>query len=241
MLEAQDARRQVARLIELMGAPIGARVLDVACGQGRHATLLAEAGYEVDAVDQSAHLIARGKKLRGDVSAGRVRFQRCDMRRLPPRWTGRFDVVLNLATSFGFFRDAADDARAVAEMARVLAPGGTLIWHGASRDGVMARFVASDWWPTSDGSMIGHRRQIDLLSGVLTVESTRAGKAGTDVRSYTIRLYTATRLAEMLAAAGLVVVEALSGWSDRPLGRRSGEMLLVARRLDELPRVGRSK
>ena len=46
------------------------------------------------------------------------------MRRLSGRWTGRFDAVLNLFTSFGFFLDPADDRRVVAEIARVLKPGG---------------------------------------------------------------------------------------------------------------------
>ena len=55
--DGQD-RRDVARLIDLLALPVGARVLDVPCGQGRHARLLAEAGYAVDALDYSAHLLA---------------------------------------------------------------------------------------------------------------------------------------------------------------------------------------
>ncbi len=37
-------RREVGRVIDLLGLPAGARVLDCPCGQGRHAHLLAEAG-----------------------------------------------------------------------------------------------------------------------------------------------------------------------------------------------------
>ena len=39
------------------------------------------------------------------------------------RWTGRFDAVVNLFTSFGFFTDAKDDALTIREFARVLEPG----------------------------------------------------------------------------------------------------------------------
>jgi hypothetical protein len=42
-------------------------------------------------------------------------------------------------------------------------------------------------------------------------------------------LYTATRLAELCAAAGLVVEEAYDGWTERPLTRRTTSMVLVAR------------
>jgi SAM-dependent methyltransferase len=220
-------RREVSRIIELLGLPSGARILDVPCGQGRHAHLLAEAGFDVDGFDYSADLLARAKQ-RG---VGRtLRYTRGDMRRLPARWTGRYDAVLNLFTSFGFFAQPADDQRVIEEFARVLAPGGLLVWHGGNRDGVMARFLARDWWQTQNGTMIAHERLFDSLSGVLTVTSVWSGPQGTGTRDHRIRLYTPTRLAELCAAAGLTVEHAYDGFRARPLQRQSSEMILVARK-----------
>jgi SAM-dependent methyltransferase len=220
-------RHEVARLIELLGLPTGSRVLDVPCGQGRHAHLLAEAGFDVDGLDLSPDLLERARK-RG---TGRtLRYTRGDMRRLPARWTSRFDAVVNLFTSFGFFLLPSDDERVVAEWARVLKPGGTLAWHGGNRDGVMRHFLARDWWLADDDTMIGHERSFDALSGVLTVRSTWRGKRSSGEREHRIRLYTATHLSSMLARHGLVVEAAYDGWTDRPLSRRTGEMLLLARK-----------
>lgn len=217
----------MARLVELLALPAGSRILDVPCGQGRHSHLLAEAGFDVDGLDYSAELLA----IAGRRGTGRsLRYTRGDMRRLPKRWTARFDAVLNLFTSFGFFLDPADDVRVVAEFARVLRPGGTLIWHGGSRDGVMARFLARDWWKADDGTMIAHERSFDPLSGVLTIRSSFEGPGASGEREHRIRLFTATRIAEHCAAAGLLVIEAYDAFRDRPLGRRSSEMLLVARK-----------
>ncbi len=154
------------------------------------------------------------------------------MRKLPARWTGKFDAVLNLFTSFGFFTDAKDDARTIAEFARVLTPGGVLVWHGGSRDGVMAKFLSRDWWKSDDGTMIGHERAFDPLSGILSIDTAWEGPSGRGNRSHRIRLYTASRLAELCLDAGLIVEEAYDGFRDRPLTRRSGEMLLVARKRD---------
>ena len=223
---SQD-RRDVARLIELLGLPSGARVLDVPCGQGRHAHLLAEAGFDVDGIDLSNDLL---KLARARGTSPRLRYARGDMRRLPARWTGRFDAVLNLFTSFGFFLFPADDQRVVAEWARVLKPGGTLIWHGGSRDGVMRRFLARDWWIADKKTLVAHERSFDALSGVLTVRSTWRGPRSNGEREYRIRLYSATHLSEVLARHGLVVEAAYDGFTDRPLTRRAGEMLLVARK-----------
>jgi SAM-dependent methyltransferase len=225
LFSLEKDRREVARLIEVMGLPVGARVLDVPCGHGRHAHLLAEAGYDVQGVDLSRDLLALAQK-RG--TAANLKYTRADMRRLPPSWSGRFDAVLNLFTSFGFFLDPGDDARVIAGFARVLKPGGLLVWHGGSRDGVMARFLERDWWTTRNGTVIGHEREFDPLSGVLTVRSTWRGPKRSGEREHRIRLYTATRLAELCRDAGLLVTLALDGWRDRPLTRRSSEMLLLA-------------
>ena len=223
----QKDRQEVARLLEVLQLPVGARVLDVPCGQGRHAHLLAEAGYDVDGLDYSAHLLAKAKA-RG--TGKMLRYTRGDMRTLPARWTGRFDAVVNLFTSFGFFLDPNDDARVIAEFARVLKPGGVLVWHGGSRDGVMSRFLSKDWWLSDNGTMIAHERSFDPLSGVLTIRSTFRGPEVEGEREHRIRLYTATRLAELCAAAGLVVEQAFESFTEKPLRRRSSEMLLVARR-----------
>src|SRR4051812_2231283 len=111
-------RQEVARLLDVIGLPSGTRILDVPCGQGRHAHLLAEAGFDVDGLDYSADLLRRARE-RG--TGPRLRYTSGDMRALPARWTGRFGAVLNLFTSFGFFPEPADDRPALAEFPRVLA------------------------------------------------------------------------------------------------------------------------
>jgi ubiquinone/menaquinone biosynthesis C-methylase UbiE len=220
-------RKEVARIIEILGLPSGSRLLDVPCGQGRHAHLLAEAGFDVDGLDYSRDLLDRAKK-RG--TGARLRYTRGDMRALPAKWTKRFDAVVNLFTSFGFFAEPAEDAKVVREFARVLKPGGVLVWHGGNRDGVMAKFLARDWWQTRDGTIIGQERSFDPLSGKLTVYTAWSGRKGAGNRQHAIRLYTPTRLAELCADAGLVVEAAYDSFADRALTRRSSEMLLVARK-----------
>ena len=218
----------MARVIDVLELPVGARVLDAPCGQGRHAHLLAEAGFRVEGIDYSRQLIALAKK-RGVGPA--LRYARADMRRLPAKWSSRFDGIVNLFTSFGFFENPSDDARVIAEFARVLKPGGVLVWHGASRDGVMSQFLSRDWWETTGGAVVMQRRKFDPLSGVLTIESTIRRKGGrTTRREHRIRLYTATRLAELCAASSLIVESGFDSFSARRLTRRSTEMLLVARK-----------
>lgn len=228
--ETRD-RAEVARLLDVLESlPVGARVLDCPCGQGRHSRLLAEAGFAVDALDYSKELLRVAERATPRTLRAQLHYTRGDMRKLPHRWRGRFDAVLNLFTSFGFFDDPADDRRVLHEFVRVLKKGGVLVWHGGSRDGVMGRFLSRDWWTAADGTVFGQERAFDPLSGFLSVRSTWHGPAVHGERSHRIRLYSATHLAELMTEAGLVVEAAYSGWSERPLTRRAGEMLLVARK-----------
>jgi ubiquinone/menaquinone biosynthesis C-methylase UbiE len=220
-------RKFVGRLIDLMALPLGSRVLDCPCGQGRHSRLLAEAGYRVAGLDFSRHLLSTARRT-GTMKG--LTYARGDMRHLPASWTGRYNAVLNLFSSFGFFLDPADDARVISEWSRVLVPGGVLIWHGGNRDVIATRMASRDWWRAEDGTHIAQERFFDQLSGVLTVSTSWISRNETTKREHRIRLYTATRLAEILASHRLVVEQALDGESGGPLSRRSGTMTLLARK-----------
>jgi ubiquinone/menaquinone biosynthesis C-methylase UbiE len=188
--------------------------------------LFTESGLDVDGFDLSDELLAVARR-RG--TGPSLRYTRGDMRKMPARWNARFDAVVNLFTSFGFFAHPSDDTKVVREFSRVLKNGGLLVWHGGSRDGVMARFLARDWW-TAGTTLFAQEREFDSLSGILTVTSTWKRGSRTGTREHRLRLYTATRLAELFADAGLVVEQAFDGFTDRPLTRTSSEMLLVARK-----------
>src|SRR5438093_4711234 len=82
------------------------RILDLPCGQGRHAIELARRGYEVTGVDLSPYLIGVAKA-RAEAGGVRVRWLEGDMRRPVPR--ERFDLVLNPFTSLGYFLHEAAD------------------------------------------------------------------------------------------------------------------------------------
>ena len=49
---------------------------------------------------------------------------------------------------------------------------------------VMAKFLGRDWWKSDDGTMIGHQRSFDPLSGILSIETSWEGPSGSGERSH---------------------------------------------------------
>ncbi len=108
------------RLAELAGVAPGQRVVDVACGRGATALLLArELGCEAVGVDLGARAIAQARHAAG--AGERASFLVGDAETLPLRDAG-FDVALSECSLCTF----PDKPRAIAEMARVVRPGGTV-------------------------------------------------------------------------------------------------------------------
>src|SRR5215467_8599847 len=75
-------RKQVAFVVKVLGLRRGARVLDIPCGFGRHARLLARRGMLVVGVDLSQAMIAEARRRGSDPG---LLFVRADMRRLAYR------------------------------------------------------------------------------------------------------------------------------------------------------------
>ncbi|HSU39038.1 MAG TPA: class I SAM-dependent methyltransferase [Polyangiaceae bacterium] len=108
----------------------GARtLLDLGCGTGRHASLLAERGYDVTGVDRSPDMLAEARA-RG-ASGGRTEFVEGDLR--SARLGREFDVVVSLFHVMSYQTTNADLAAAFATLRAHLAPGGLFIfdcWYG---------------------------------------------------------------------------------------------------------------
>ena len=117
LLSYGQDRRWKARVVELSAVRPGLRALDLACGTGDIALALAARGADVVGLDITHRMVqlARAKD-------GAARFVTGDMLALP-FGDEAFDLV---TTGYGL-RNVPDIPRAIAEMRRVLKPGGVLI------------------------------------------------------------------------------------------------------------------
>lgn len=118
--DERDARAWVDAILGYWSLPPGSRILDMACGRGRHVKWFRERGMAVSGIDISEGSIAEARIQLPDVD-----LQVHDMRE--PFAQERYDAVVCLFTSLGYF-DSVDDDRAVLHAAyTALRPGGVFV------------------------------------------------------------------------------------------------------------------
>ena len=213
-------RRQVAFAVRVLELRRGARVLDVPCGFGRHARLLAPRGMLVVGVDLSPAMLTEAR--RGDAHP-RLTFLHGDMRRLG--YESEFDAVVNLYTSFGYFspRENLDVLR---RMARALRPGGRILIDHRDRDHD-ATLPERRWDRLPDGTLTLRDLRLDRRTGRCAGAWIFVGPRGRrSVRRVQHYVYTLAQWRSMFRAAGLHLTAA---WSDygRRYTRGKGPRLLV--------------
>ncbi len=116
-----EAEHFISRLFKFLDLKTSSKVLDLACGKGRHARQVNELGYEVLGVDLSEESIKYASKFSNES----LHFKIADMRSL--QLNAEFDLVLNLFTSFGYFQKEGDNVKAIESMSDALKTGGLLV------------------------------------------------------------------------------------------------------------------
>ncbi len=194
--DKEEAKMAVA-LLERLAPLRGARVLDVACGAGRHMLALRSRGALAIGLDLSDHLIRRAAAVAPVVQG--------DMRRLP-FGAGRFDGVLNMFTSFGYFEEAEENEVVLREAARVVRPGGWFLFDYLNAETAIPSLVARGEREVG-GARVRERRVYDPASRVLTKEIARTDPATGETEEWTERLvlFSPEEIERMVIRAGFSV------------------------------------
>ena len=117
----KEAAAFIDTLIQYLKPAPGSRMLDVACGKGRHSIQLANKGFTVTGIDLSDDSIDEALKYQ----TGALHFYKHDMRL--PFWINYFDFAFNFFTSFGYFKTRREHDNAIRTIAGSLKKDGTFV------------------------------------------------------------------------------------------------------------------
>ena len=193
-----EAAAFMDRLLAHLKLDSGMRVLDVACGKGRHSAHLASRGLRVCGFDLSENSIgiAKGLGVEG------AEFLVHDMRQPFP--VSGMDTVFNVFTSFGYLDDPAEDAQVLKNMAAACRPGGYVV-----QDYLNAASVLDDLPQEAALERGGygfktrkHRTESHIVKDITVTDGEQ-----THVFQEQVRIFDCETLLQLHVQAGLQVVD----------------------------------
>jgi SAM-dependent methyltransferase len=212
-----DADRAVELLTGVLPWREGWRVLDVACGAGRHMAALERAGARPFGFDLSRALLRRAR-------AGTSRpLVRADMRALPFR-SAQMDLTVNLFTSFGYFAADEEHTDALGQMLATVRPGGWFVIDFLNAEHVRASLVPEEQ-ATYGGVAVQVRREITADRRFVRKTIALANGRRFEER---VRLLGPDDLERMITAHGAEVTGRYGDYDGGPLAGGS-RTILVAR------------
>jgi ubiquinone/menaquinone biosynthesis C-methylase UbiE len=206
------------------GAP--AHLLDIACGNGRHAIELARRGHTLTGVDLSSEFLEAARQ--ASAAAGvAVEWQRGDMRelRLPE---AAFDGAYCFGNSFGFLNHPNAEA-CLKAVARALRPGAKLIIEtGTAAESVLSPGLPPKrWHHFGDMYILSECRYVAEWSR-LDIDYTFLQGGHSETRSTCSYVMTAGALRELLEQAGFEVLAMQAGIAGAPFQLGSAPLLITA-------------
>ncbi len=199
--DEQRNRAEVDFLVEKLDLDPGARVLDMACGEGRHAIELAARGLRVTGIDISQPSIAVARE-RAEARGVEIDLVQMDMRELAAH--AEFDAVFSFCSSFGFFPTDDEDLRLVKRAARALRGGGRLLIDTVNDLWLARCFQPRGWRTLDDGTVVLQHRNYDprtrRSSAIWTLIRPDGGRS--ELR-HSMRAYSCPELVRLLTQAGL--------------------------------------
>ncbi len=181
----EDAEKIISLILTNIKLNKNSKILDAACGSGRHSILLTEKGFNVTAFDLSKTLLNIGKKKAKELNLD-INFINADIRKF--FINTQFDLVVNLFTSFGYFETDEENYRFIKNAFSMLNKNGKYVLDFLNKN-----FVKKNLIPHSEkivnNKIIAEDRKISddrvlkkiqIITGQKKVEFTESVKLYSD-------------------------------------------------------------
>ncbi|MDV7187495.1 class I SAM-dependent methyltransferase [Lutibacter sp. TH_r2] len=192
-------------------------LLDLACGKGRHSIYLNSLGYNVIGADLSPNSIKHAKKFENET----LHFLEHDMR-IP--FKRKYNGILNLFTSFGFFEDDNEDINVLKNIKNALEPNGIAVIDFMNCTNVISNLVPENVQEI-DGITFNISRYIEGKFIVKQIEFKADGKE--HVYFEKVKNLDLNRIQEYMNLAGLKVKHIFGDYKLNEFKKNSSDRLII--------------
>ncbi len=197
------------------------KILDMAAGAGRHAINFARNGFNVTAVDLSKNLLNVAKK-NASVYNIEIDFVHSDIRKFET--SDKFDLVLNLFTSIGYFDNDKENFELLRKAYNFLKPGGCFVLDYFSRNYLETNLVPSSV-ETINGAVINQYRSIRGNRVIKEIEIRKNG----DTKKYfeSVRMFSFNELQTELENIGFKINSTFGDLDGKPFVLETSPRVII--------------
>lgn len=212
-----EAQHFMDNLTSYLNLPENGKILDLACGKGRHSIYLNQLGYDVTGIDLSEHSISIAKAFENET----LRFAVHDMTRPYP---DTFDAVFNLFTSFGYFEDESCNLKTIKAIKTDLNPSGFGVIDFMNVNHVINNLVKENT-KTVDGITFRQKRRIE--SDYIIKDITFADKGQQFQFEERVKALTLNDFNLLFEQAGMHLLEVFGNYQLQKFQSETSERLIM--------------
>lgn len=222
-----EARKLTEFLLRVLELNRCSRILDLGCGRGRHAMILNQKGYRVKGIDLSKQAIRAARNKAENLGLKEISFEVRDMRDPLPE---KFDAIVNLFTTFGYFHTDKENARVFDSVVHMLKPNGIFVLDYLNASKVRSSYRAKDTGELQDFQYsISRYIQDDAIIKDIDFKGGRVGK----VQSYSerVKLYDLSWFKRNMGQRGLEIDHVFGDYEGNDFDAGTSPRLLIISRL----------
>lgn len=217
--DEEEARVFIATMVMYLELRAGERVMDLACGKGRHSRELQKHSLEVVGIDLSKNSIEEAKIYESEEMV----FDIHDMRKSLTKF-GKFDAIFNIFTSFGYFNSREEDVKSLKNVSKALLTGGQFVQDYINAESVLANL------PEEGNKEIGHlhfywKKYLDNGYIVKDIEVSDEG----EIHQFQerVKIYSIEELKQIHKEAGLNVVAEFGAYELDPFDAKTSPRIIL--------------
>ena len=230
----ENTTMEVDFIIKTLNLKGNERILDLACGFGRHSLLFAERGFSVVGVDITKDYILDAIKSAKEKSLNNVEFIHADIRELT--FENSFDVVLNLADgAIGYLENDEENLKIFSVVSRALKDGGKHFIDVCNSEYAELHFPAKYWDSGENALSISefdwNTTTKRMLFGSYDIPYGKTLEKFNIPNGDTIRLYSKIELESIYNQYGMQIVDTFSNYQGKKSSNRDLQLMVYAEKL----------